>query len=212
MSTTTSHEQKTNNRERLADQQLLEAVQQFGFDFDHPDLQPFKLSLANWGDDWQVREQQYLAAADKLDAAINLSIPATQSLLELFAVQKNRLQWEQSYKKSDALASDAMLSDYAFAEVIGLRGPFISDRIRCGISIWGPHLIYPKHRHQAEEIYIVLAGSAEFIIEGNITLETAGSLLKVESLAEHGFQTFTEPLVVYYLWQSGNLREISRFT
>ncbi|MFT5219289.1 MAG: mannose-6-phosphate isomerase-like protein (cupin superfamily) [Planctomycetota bacterium] len=208
---TTTEQQSTLQQQRLVDQRLLKAVQQFGLDFDHPDLQAFKASLANWGSEWQARGQQYLAAADMLDNAVNLSAPATRQLLELFAAQKHQLRWEQSYKKSDAVVSDAMLNGYAFAEVVGLRGPFISDRIRCGIGVWGPHLLYPKHQHQAEEIYLVLGGSAEFDIEGNITMATAGSLLKVESLAEHGFQTFAEPLVVYYLWQSGNLREISRF-
>ena len=41
---------------------------------------------------------------------------------------------------------------------------------------------------------------------------TAGDVVYVPSLQTHGFRTKTEPLVVLYIWQAGDLREKSDFT
>ena len=105
-----------------------------------------------------------------------------------------------------------MLAGYGFAEIIGQRGPFVSDRIRAGIAIWGPDIVYPRHQHEAEEVYVVLAGSAGFKIgSGGETWRGVGDVIFVESNTPHGFRTTGQSLVVFYLWQAGDLRQQSRF-
>ena len=132
--------------------------------------------------------------------------------LQAFARHSDRLRWEQSYRKQDGLVPDAMLDAYGFVEIIGLRGPFVSGRIRAGIAIWGAHLDYPQHQHQAEEIYLLLAGSAEFSFTGDAAqTHRAGDLVFVESNRRHGFRTGKESLVLLYLWQAGDLRQTSSF-
>jgi mannose-6-phosphate isomerase-like protein (cupin superfamily) len=107
---------------------------------------------------------------------------------------------------------EAMLDGYAFAEIIGKRGPFVSERIRAGIGIWGPAIEYPRHHHAAEEIYAVVSGSARFGIgDAPAVTRQPGDVVFVASETPHGFCTTDDFLVVYYLWQAGDLRQTSEF-
>ena len=59
---------------------------------------------------------------------------------------------------------------------------------------------------------IVVAGSARFRIgEAEESRCSTGDVVHVESNTPHGFRTTDQSLVVYYLWQAGDLRQISSF-
>lgn len=197
---------------RLADLELLDAVRDFALGHPHPDVGRFREAMNHWGDDWRAVAAQYLPAADLLGEALADAPAETRDLLALFERHRRELHWEQSYRKEDALVPDEMLDGYGFAEIIGRRGPFVSERIRAGIGVWGPGILYPRHRHDAEEVYIPLAGAAEFVVgEAAETTRGAGDVVYVESGQPHGFRTTDRILVVYYLWQAGDLRAISTF-
>ena len=194
------------------DRELLEAVRRFALDHEHPYLAQFKPSILEWGDSWELVEPLDLPVSTVLAEAAGRATSNTRPLLQAFARHSHRLRWEQSYRKQDALVPDAMLDAYGFVEIIGLRGPFVSDRIRAGIAIWGTQVDYPQHQHQAEEIYVLLAGSAEFSLAGDAAQTLlAGDVVFVESNRRHGFRTGEESLVVFYLWQAGDLRQTSSF-
>jgi len=197
---------------QIKDLELLDVVREFTLAHPHPAVQRFSDSMRDWGDDWIAVEPAHLPAANLLAGAIASTDQHTCPLVETFERHKNHLCWEQSYRKEDDVVPDAMLEGYAFAEIIGKQGPFVSDRIRAGIGIWGPRIVYPRHQHQAEEIYIVLAGAAEFKIgEAKETRYQIGDVVSVESNTWHGFRTTDQILVVYYLWQAGDLRQTSSF-
>ena len=197
---------------QMEDLELLNAMCGFALDHPHPDLDRFKASMRDWGESWQAVNPVYLPAADYLGEANSSTNPQTHTLVALFERHRNRLRWEQSYRKEEGLVPDAMLAGYAFAEIIGQRGPFVSERIRAGIGIWGPQLDYPRHQHEAEEIYVVLAGCAAFKVgSAREAWHSTGEVVYVESNTPHGFRTTEQGLVVYYLWQSGDLRQQSKF-
>lgn len=197
---------------RLSDLELLEAVRDFALQHPHPDVSRFHDAVKNWGDDWRAVDSCYLPAADFLDTALPDTRPETRGLVDLFARHRYDLRWEQSYRREDALVPDEMLDGYGFAEIIGKRGPFVSERIRAGIGVWGPGIRYPRHRHQVEEIYIPLAGAAEFDVgDGAVTTRGSGEVVHVAADTPHGFRTTDCILVVYYLWQAGDLRQTSKF-
>jgi len=197
---------------QLLDRELLESVSDFTLKHTHPQVADFKPAMRNWGTDWQATNAEYLPAGDILAAAEERCDTSAQHLLRTFARHNQRLRWEQSYREQDGLVPEEMLAAYGFAEIIGLRGPFVSKRIRAGIAIWGAQVDYPQHQHQAEEVYIVLAGSAEFSFDNNtVQQHRAGDVVFVESNRRHGFHTADESLVVLYLWQAGDLRQTSNF-
>lgn len=195
---------------RFEDLELLEAVRDFTLDHDHPDIARFKPAMRDWGDSWRALPPAYHPAADFLDAAARQ--PDSHELVARFAIHKHRLRWEQSYRREDGLVAQAMLDGYAFTEVVGKHGPFVSERIRCGIAVWGPGIDYPRHHHEAEEAYLVLAGAAEFDLAGaEPALRGVTEVVHVPSNTPHGLRTRDALLVVFYLWQDGDLRQQSSF-
>ncbi len=201
--------------DRRADERLLDAIQAFVATHGHSAVQHFKDGVAGWGDQWTAVAPAHLPAADILASALSSTTPETHGLADLFDREKSSRRWEQSYSKSDGLVGEDMLAGYGFAEVIGRHGPFLSSRVRAGIGVWGPGIDYPAHRHAAEEVYVLLGGSAEFHFgDGEAALvETrqAGDAVFVPSLRTHGFRTRQQPLAVLYVWQAGDLREKSTF-
>ena len=191
---------------------LLAALGSFVLDHAHPQLDKFKPALRDWGSRYQAVEPAQLPVAGYLDAAQSDASGASRDLLQPFTEHNHCLHWEQSYRRQDKLVPDAMLDAYGFAEIIGLRGPFVSERMRAGIAAWGPEIEYPQHHHQAEEAYILLGGSAEFHLPpAPAATHCSGDVVYVASNQPHGFRTGSKPLLVCYLWQAGNLRQTSRF-
>ena len=194
------------------DYALFEALSRFIANHRDAHVARFSEALADWGHSWQAVAPARLPVADLLTAALAHCDADARDLLQLFLAHNHRLRWEQSYRRQDGLVPDAMLDGYGFAEIVGLRGPLVSDRIRAGIAIWGPHIDYPRHQHTAEEAYLLLSGSLEFQFADSAAMVChAGDVVLVESNRAHGFRTLQQTLVLCYLWQAGDLRETSRF-
>ena len=194
--------------DRASDRGLLEAILDFVLTHPDPDVQRFADAAAHWGDTWRGVAPVHLRASDTLAQAAALAGPGTAGFAEAFIRARGSLRWEQCYTSADSVVGDDMLSNYGYAEIIGKQGPFVSTRMRAGIGVYGPHLDYPLHRHQAEEIYVVLAGSA-FFSRGDDApaLRKPGDVLYHAPHMPHGLRTADKPLVLAYLWQNGDLRE-----
>ena len=195
---------------RLQDLELLDAVRDYTLSHPHPAIAGFRPAMRDWGDDWIDVPPVLLPATDRLDEAAARS--DCHPLVRQFADRRRQLRWEQSYTREQGLVPEAMLDGYCFAEIIGKRGPFVSERIRAGIGLWGPAIDYPRHHHDAEEVYVVLAGSAEFRLgDAEPERRRSGAVVHVTPNLPHGFATRDELLVVFYLWQAGDLRQTSSF-
>ena len=196
----------------MADLELLGAVRDFALRHSHPDIARFADAIRDWGDEWLAIDAEYLPAAEFLTPARKKASGANRELLETLERHRHDLRWEQSYRRQDGLVPDAMLDGYAFAEIIGTHGPFLSERVRAGIGIWGSAIEYPRHHHAAEEIYAIVCGTARFSI-GDSTPVTrrTGDVVYVACEIPHGFCTTQDILVVYCLWQAGDLRQTSNF-
>ncbi|MEO1192904.1 MAG: dimethylsulfonioproprionate lyase family protein [Pseudomonadota bacterium] len=193
-----------------ADRELFDALRAYVRSHPDPAIDSFRSAMEDWGERYAAVAPHPLPVAQTiLDAAHR---PDAHPLVGLFAEHWESRKWEQSYKKSDGFVGDDMLAGYGFAEIVGKWGPFVSEVIRSGVGAWGPGIVYPLHRHQANEIYILLAGSAEFTVGDTPPRQlSAGAVVPVPPQAIHGFRTHDEPAVVFYLWQNGDLRETSRF-
>lgn len=197
---------------KAADQTLLEAT--LAYVANHADgrMDGFREPVANWGTDWRGAAPTHLPASDILAKCHEGSLPETRDLMDHFIRERGSRHWEQSYTRADALVGDDMLAGYGFAEIIGKRGPFVSERVRAGIGVFGQGIDYPPHRHKAEEIYMILAGSADFQLGNGAPMRrAAGDLVHVPSYLVHGFRMKDEPMIVFYLWKDGDLREKSTF-
>ena len=200
--------------DRAADQRLLDATLAYVAGHADDKLDAFREAAANWGESWKGVAPAHLPASDLLADALPLASPGTpeRELMGLYVKERASRHWEQSYTTADEAVGADMLAGYGYTEIVGKRGPFLSERIRVGVGFFAAGVDYPAHRHRAEEIYVVLAGSGTFRLDGSPSeRQTAGAVVHVASGLVHGITMTTEPLVILYLWRGGDLREKSTF-
>src|ERR1700692_1132148 len=118
------------------------------------------------------------------------------------------LVWQQTYAAGDV--GDAFLRNYGYAEIVGMKS-IPSRRIACGFLILGPSTLYPRHRHEAEEIYIPLRGTARWEQSDAVWRERRpGAVIHHASDEPHSMQTGAEPLLAMYIWRSEQLNQKAR--
>jgi hypothetical protein len=119
------------------------------------------------------------------------------------------LAWRQTYTVNDLGAE--FLENYGWSEIVGQRGPLTSERIACGFLLLGPNTLYPRHRHEAEELYLPLAGTAAWQQGDGLWREQSPrTLIHHASDEAHAMRTGARPLLALYLWRSADLAQKSR--
>jgi len=94
------------------------------------------------------------------------------------------------------------LSKRIFAsELIGPNGFFESTNIRIGLLIQQEKIAYPKHWHDAEELYLILNGNAYWSVDDNpADLYPPDSFVHHKSCQPHSMTTQAEPLLALWGW------------
>jgi hypothetical protein len=119
------------------------------------------------------------------------------------------LAWRQTYTLNDLDA--AFLDNYGWSEILGTTGPLAGARIACGFLLLGPSTHYPRHRHEAEEIYLPLCGTAAWQQGDAVWRERApGTVIHHAGYEPHAMRTGVEPLLALYLWRSKDLAQKAR--
>lgn len=130
--------------------------------------------------------------------------PGTRTLVDAIAALAGELDWRQTYTVADF--GQGFLDNYGFSEWIGERGAFISDRVACGVLMLGPDTEYPAHSHEAEELYLPLAGRAWWRSgETDWRLRVPGAWIHHPVWTVHAMRTAREPLLAAYVWRAGDL-------
>lgn len=139
------------------------------------------------------------------------ALPETRPLAAAVAAAAGGLAWGQSYRAEDI--SEAFLARYGWCELLGRRGYFAGEEIALGMLLLGPETAYPLHRHEAEEIYLVLSGTAAWR-KGTAEERRLppGSVVHHPSWTPHAMRTAAEPLLALYLWRGGDLTQKSRLS
>ncbi len=142
---------------------------------------------------------------ETLKAAPRFSHPVAQALI----AAAPSLAWRRSY--SAAAVGEEFYERYGWTELVGLTGPLPGEHLACGFLVLGPEVTYPRHRHEAEEIYIPLSGTARWQGGDGRWIEQApGSVIHHAREEPHAMQTAARPLLALYLWRSENLAQKSR--
>ncbi len=120
------------------------------------------------------------------------------------------MAWRRTYTEPDVSA--AFLQNYGWSEIVGTTGPQPSEKVACGFLILGPRTFYPRHQHEAEEIYIPLVGTASWQQGDGPWAEYApGTVIHHDRNEPHAMRTGTSPLLGLYLWRSADLRQKAHF-
>ena len=149
-----------------------------------------------------------LPVLDFLQQAVETASPKTASLVYGLAAMADQLAWGQTYSADDF--GPGFLERYGWSEFIGLRGPIPSERLACGVLMLGPGVEYPRHRHEAEEVYIPLSGQTLWLKEEeDWTFRELGQPVYHAPWIPHAMQTGPSPLLALYLWRAGDLTQKS---
>jgi hypothetical protein len=121
------------------------------------------------------------------------------------------LIWRQSYTRDEVDA--AFLHNYGWSELLRPARKRTSAQISCGVVVLGPRTLYPHHRHEAEEIYVPLSGTAAWQQGDALWREhPPGTLIHHQSEESHAMRTGEEPLLALYLWRSTDLAQRARLS
>jgi hypothetical protein len=119
------------------------------------------------------------------------------------------LVWRQSYANGELGA--AFMQNYGWTEIFGPRSCASGGQTACGLLLLGADTFYPQHRHEAEEIYVPIRGTADWQQGDAVWRPCApGTLIHHESEEPHAMRTAAEPLLALYLWRSADLCQESR--
>ena len=128
----------------------------------------------------------------------------TAFLVNTLASLARDLAWGQTYSAQDFGAG--FLEKYGWSEFIGLRGPIASERMACGVLFLGPQIEYPRHSHEAEEVYVPLTGQTLWQCgDQDWSYRNAGLPIYHASRVPHAMRTESVPLLALYLWCGGDL-------
>ena len=119
------------------------------------------------------------------------------------------LPWRQTYTPAEIDA--AFLRNYGYTEIVGLNAPRWSRQLACGFLLLGPHTHYPRHRHDAEEIYVSLSGEAGWLQgDGVWRQHPPGIVIHHAGGEPHAMRTAAEPLLALYVWYGADLTGTAR--
>jgi len=170
-----------------------------------------KTFLADWPDmEIAFRDiaPQTLPVLAHMRQAVGTASENTEGLVNRLAILATTLAWGQTYSADDFGAG--FLEKYGWSEFIGLRGPIPSERVSCGVLMLGPGVEYPRHRHEAEEVYIPLSGQALWLQgDQDWTFRELGQAIFHAPWVTHAMKTGPSPLLALYLWRAGDLTQKS---
>ncbi|MBV8105014.1 MAG: transcriptional regulator [Hyphomicrobiales bacterium] len=173
-----------------------------------PEAQPF---LRDWPAMLIARPQtaRSLPVVSALEGLSRFAAPHTRTLVEAIAAMAEDTDWRQTYTRADF--GERFLQNYGWSEWVGRRGMFESDAIACGVLLLGPDIEYPAHSHEAEELYLPLAGHAWWRSgQSDWRLRPPGQWIHHPSWTTHAVRTAAEPLLAAYVWRAGDLTAKSR--
>jgi hypothetical protein len=168
-------------------------------------LDPF---LAEWPAAAALRHPApaTLPVLRELPALRALARPEMRSITDRLVDLAPRLHWRQTYGAAEVPAG--FLDRYGYTELVGLSGPEPSTRLACGVLVLGPETFYPRHHHEAEEIWVPLVGTAAWQRgDRTWTEQPPGTVIHHASDEGHAVRTGREPLLGLYLWRSANLAQ-----
>lgn len=98
----------------------------------------------------------------------------------------------------------AFTSLCAVATLMGPEGPIASPDYRLGLFYQRPDSYYALHAHDADETYVILAGTALWTAGTDVRQRGAGEVIHHPSLMPHAFRTGPEGLLALWRW-SGDI-------
>lgn len=148
-----------------------------------------------------------LPVVDYLPQTIDNTATQTAILARMLCGCRNELTWQQTYTAEDL--GQTFLDRYGWTMLVGPGATLESTNLLSGFLLLGPGVEYPVHTHSAEEIYLVVSGTASWTIGGSDwQVINPGSIIHNPPWQPHGIRTAAEqPLLLAYLWSASGVEK-----
>ncbi len=117
------------------------------------------------------------------------------------------LCWRQTYTADDFGAD--FLQGYGWTILQGPGGLVEDDRLLVAVLMLGGGILYPAHRHAAEELYLPLWGTARWMAgthpDSPWVPRSPGEAIHHPPWLWHGIEAGSEGLIALVLWRNGPL-------
>ncbi|MEX0338755.1 MAG: dimethylsulfonioproprionate lyase family protein [Arenibacterium sp.] len=148
----------------------------------------------------QSIDPYHCPCADLFQAETDLATTRYSALQNAILAASPAAVWRETYKGTD-IGADFM-DRFGCYCIIGEGGPFVSDALRLYIVYMPAQLYYPWHHHPAEEIYLVISGSAVFNAEGQADkILFPGDTVLHKSNQPHATETRASPVLCLVAWR-----------
>ena len=108
--------------------------------------------------------------------------------------------WRGTYR--DTAIGEALHAHFGTFEVLGRDTALQTNTMRGFMIYQRPGYHYPLHHHPAEELYLVIAGAAQFEVEGAPSRWLIpGQTAYHASNLPHALTTKDQPILAYVLWR-----------
>lgn len=145
--------------------------------------------------------EQYLETAC---AASSRAGSKARNLADALASSGHQLRWKDMYADYEDEPDMAVFRRaYAYTLLVGPESPLRSERVKLGVTLQGPDVLYPPHAHKARELYAVIGGTADW--KRGVEPWTArppGDFVLHPSGVRHAMQTNGEPVLALVAWVS----------
>lgn len=123
---------------------------------------------------------------------------SSDGLMSSLADCVNDLHWRQA---GFGRLPGVIQQSIAVVEILGPGGLFHRHDLRFGLLIQCAGVQYPRHQHAAEELYLVLRGTADWTADASVpTPQAPGTFVHHTSLQPHSMTTRAEPLLALWGW------------
>ena len=117
------------------------------------------------------------------------TISPVPTVSEIAALTQD-LQWNESAR-----------SHAPISELVGPTSLIKHQSFRVGLFALIPDIDYADHAHPADEVYIVLAGSGSWSLDGGpYQVKRAGDIIDIPSMMTHAMRTGPTPALTLYSW------------
>ena len=159
---------------------------------------------------WAKAAPHPTPCAQRLTTEAALAQGASLSARAPFTALAPHARWRETY--TDAEMFNGFNARFGSFQLIGREGHFFSETTSSFVLYSDKDLWYPWHDHPAEELYLIVAGEAEFFAKGRPPQSLRpGDACYHASGQPHAMQTHTQPVLAYVLWR-GDIRGKPRLT
>lgn len=158
-------------------------------------------------------EPRRLGGHRHLDAALAMARGGPmETLAAAFAEVEPDLRWIRTEHYREKLGDDYM-ENYCYTNILGYDGLIEHDRIIAAFFIIGPGRHYPRHHHEAEEIYFPFGGDTLWSQDDETPRpRPAGEAVHNTPWLPHEMITQKTPLFTFCFWRSPGPIKLAQLT